>query len=129
MSKSNSLNILVVEDEDLIRTSLFRFLQKRTHTVTVASDGHEGLEKLESGVYDLVVLDLLMPRKSGFDFLTEMNCQVPVIVISAFTGQNDIDNQFEKYSQVIGFMKKPFESLAIISEYIESTYENYIRKI
>ena len=81
------MNILVVDDEDLIRRALSRAFQAKNHTVFAAENGVKALDFLSTEKIDFVVLDLLMPEKNGFDVLAEMSKIIPVVVISAFSGQ------------------------------------------
>ncbi len=124
-----AINILIADDEDLIRNSLSRFIGRRGHTVHTAVNGVEALEILSTQKIDLIVLDLLMPEKNGFDVLKEMSQFLPVIVISAFSGPLEVDIHSDMYPQVIGFIKKPFENLQTLVEQVEDKYENYIRKV
>lgn len=128
MSK-NLIHILIADDEDLIRNSLSRFIARRGHTVYSACNGAEALDILGQSKVDLIILDLLMPEKNGFDVLKGMPKFLPVIVISAFSGPLEVDIHSDLYPQVIGFIKKPFENLQSLVEHIEEKYENYIRKV
>ena len=79
--------ILVVEDSAVIRMTLARALVVRGHMVTTAADGVEAMEALRGGSFDVVLLDIEMPRKDGFETLAEIKAddqlrEVPVIVIS-----------------------------------------------
>jgi DNA-binding NtrC family response regulator len=123
------INILIADDEDLIRNSLSRFIARRGHTVHTAVNGVEALDILKDKPVDLIILDLLMPEKNGFDVLKEMSKFLPVIVISAFSGPLEVDIHSDMYPQVIGFIKKPFENLQTLVEQVEYKYENYIRKV
>lgn len=81
-------SLLVVDDEPRIRTLLSRSLSARGHTVHEASDGQAALDQLSSREVDLVLLDLTMPRRSGFevlDVLTKRESSPPVIVLTAAT--------------------------------------------
>ena len=128
MTKSH-IHILIADDEDLIRNSLSRYVARRGHTVHTAANGVEALDILAKHKVELIVLDLLMPEKNGFDVLKEMNKFLPVIVISAFSGPLEVDIHSDMYPQVIGFIKKPFENLQTLVDQVEEKYENYIRKI
>lgn len=80
------LRILIVEDERLIARFVARALQSEGFTVGVAPDGTTACERLLAEEWDLVVLDLMLPRRSGFDVLHELSRtdnQVPVLVLSA----------------------------------------------
>ena len=66
------LRILVVDDEADIRDSLEYLLLQEGYVVETAPDATEGLRKIESGRYDLVLLDLMMPDRSGLDVLRDV---------------------------------------------------------
>lgn len=120
---------MICDDEDLIRKSLARAFRALGHEVLEAENGVVALELLKVNEIDLLVLDLLMPEKNGFDVLTEMTCSKPVIIISAFSGQSQGHFHTDDYPQVVGFIKKPFEHLTVVIQEMISIYENYIRKI
>ncbi len=123
------INILIADDEDLIRKALSRSFQAKGHQVFSAENGAKALELLSSEKIDMIILDLLMPEKNGFDVLAEMKSVIPVVVISAFSGTSADYFDSDEYPQVVGFIKKPFEHLNIVTEHIEKLYANYIRKI
>jgi len=80
-------HILVIDDEPDIRESLEALLTAERFTVTLASNATEGLKRLESSVYDLVLLDLMMPDKSGMQVLEELRArdqETPVFMITAY---------------------------------------------
>jgi CheY-like chemotaxis protein len=79
--------ILLIEDEELIIRLLGRKLANMGYEVTLAMDGQDGLEKMKKDKPDLVLLDIVMPRKGGFDVMEEMRSNpelapIPVIIIS-----------------------------------------------
>lgn len=124
------MKILIVDDEDLIRRALERILSQKNHLVTGAENGVKALQILDLNKdIDLVILDLLMPEKNGFEVLAEMNAEIPVIVISAFTGTKSENIQSDEYPNVIGFIKKPFEHIQTTIDSIEKLYANHIGKI
>lgn len=123
------MKLLICDDEDLIRKSLARAFRSLGHEVFEAENGVVALKLLESKNVDIIVLDLLMPEKNGFDVLKEMKKIRPVVIISAFSGQQQGHFHAEDYPQVVGFIKKPFEHLSVVLQEITNIYENYIRKI
>jgi CheY-like chemotaxis protein len=123
------IHILIADDEDLIRKALSRVFQSRGYQVFVAENGAIALDILAQHKIDIIILDLLMPEKNGFDVLNEMKNIIPVVVISAFSGTHADYFHSEEYPQVVGFIKKPFEHLNLVTEHIEKLYANYIRKI
>lgn len=123
------MKILICDDEDLIRKSLSRAFKAAGHEVLEAENGVVGLDIISTTSIDLLILDLLMPEKNGFDVLQEMQKTIPVVIISAFSGQQQGHFHAEQYPQVVGFIKKPFEHLTLVIQEVTRIYENYIRKI
>lgn len=81
-------HILVVDDHRTTRLKLSLGLQQQGHTVAEAENGRQALEKLRTGSFDLVLLDIVMPEMDGYQVLEQMKrdnslLDVPVIVISA----------------------------------------------
>ena len=80
-------NILIVDDEPINRVLLRRLLEKE-YTVTEATDGFEALKLIHKNDYDLILLDIMMPRMNGLDVLAEIrethpSTDLPVILVSA----------------------------------------------
>jgi DNA-binding NtrC family response regulator len=79
--------ILVVDDEVDIRESLEALLQMENYLVELAQNGTEGQHKIETGNYDLVLLDLMMPDRSGMEVLRdvrERDRETPIFMITAY---------------------------------------------
>lgn len=79
-------NVLLVDDDPAVRTSLARVLESSCYSVIQAANGIEALEQISRQPVDLVLLDLNMPRQNGWDTfekLTASDPLLPVIVISA----------------------------------------------
>src|SRR6266498_5283636 len=79
-------NILVVEDDEVIRMALADRLQSEGYKVEFASDGEEGLRKATQNSFDLVVLDIMLPRKNGFDVCRDIRMTgvvVPILMLTA----------------------------------------------
>jgi len=78
--------ILIVDDDSSIRTLLSVVASRSGVESDVAADGVEAMQKLHEGTYDLIVLDLSMPRMNGFDLVRELRGRSPrpaVIVLTA----------------------------------------------
>ena len=80
--------VLVVDDDDVLRTSVARTLANDGWSVTEAADGGEALEALEIAHPDVILLDLMMPKMTGFEFLAELRGRkeardTPVIVVTS----------------------------------------------
>ncbi|MBZ9572652.1 response regulator [Patescibacteria group bacterium] len=79
--------ILIIEDEEIIYSLLQKKLTGGGYEVSIAKDGVEGLEKMKTVKPDLVLLDIIMPQKGGFEVMEEMQRDenlkdIPIIVIS-----------------------------------------------
>jgi two-component system response regulator MprA len=82
--------ILLVDDDRAVRESVSRVLEMENYEVLPAPDGLEALKIVASTPVDLVLLDLNMPQKSGWDTFEQITCDnplLPVIIITARTGQ------------------------------------------
>ena len=80
------MKILLIEDYDPVRKYVARGLQEAGYAVDTAADGEEGLWYAETGEYDAVVLDLMLPKKDGWaviERLREKGNPVPVLILSA----------------------------------------------
>ena len=85
-------DILVVEDDEAIATGLSLNLRLAGHRATIASDGDAALAALATTIFDLVLLDINLPRRNGLDVLGTLRAAdnfVPVIVLSARDGEYD----------------------------------------
>ena len=87
--------ILIAEDEDVLSNVLKDRFEAEGWEVTVAKDGIEAVEKINKSNFDLVLLDLLMPKKDGFEVLKEVKDNpelknLPIIVLSNLGGDDDI---------------------------------------
>ncbi len=88
--------ILMVEDDNFLRNLYRDKLEKEGYRVLEATSGTEGMNKIKSENPDLVVLDILLPMKGGFDILEEMNetgmiLEIPVIILSNLKQEVDIE--------------------------------------
>ncbi len=88
--------ILIIEDEKDLRFFLKTALSQEGYEVKEAFDAEEGFEKLKEKKPDLILLDILLPGKSGFDFLTQIKADpnfesIPVLILSNYGRQEDIE--------------------------------------
>jgi CheY-like chemotaxis protein len=95
--KDRNRSILVVDDHPGIRNALQMHLEEMGYPVYLAANGDEALEMLKTNVPDLVILDIIMPHKSGCEVLAWMRNNVdtrdlPVIVLSGYPLFDELDN-------------------------------------
>ncbi len=105
------MKFLIVDDEILIRRSLARALIAKGHICTEAENGDVALELMQKNSFDAVVLDLIMPKKSGYDVISECHLQVPIFIISAFSGPELSSEYLKSDSRIQLVLKKPFDNL------------------
>lgn len=80
------MKILYIEDEKYMARAVAQVLKKNNYSVDLAHDGEIGLDLAVSGVYDIVILDLMLPKRDGISILREMrrqNLMTPVILLTA----------------------------------------------
>jgi two-component system response regulator RegX3 len=101
--------ILVVEDEDSYRDALGTALRREGYDVVDAADGREAIRRFQEDGPDLVLLDVLLPGMPGVEVLRELRGmgQVPVIMVSAMSGEHDIVGSLE--SGATDYVTKPFQ--------------------
>jgi len=96
MPKDAKKTVLLVEDDEILLRALFLLFHKGEYTIASASDGEIALKMTERLKPDLVLLDLLMPKMNGFDYLKSIKANtilkdIPVIVLSNLGDKDDIE--------------------------------------
>ena len=103
------MKILIVEDESDLRKALAKGFQKSGYVIDSAGDGEEALEFYFCNQYNLVVLDLNLPKLDGLDVLREIrkeNKEIPVLILSARNEVNDKINGLDMGAN--DYLAKPF---------------------
>lgn len=119
--------VLIVEDEPSIREIEKTLLEGKGFTVRMTEDPEEGLSILGQGGIDVVILDIMLPKFDGFEFLRRARglpaaAKVPIIVLSAFTEHRDRIKGLNLGA--IEYLGKPFkaqELIRTIEECLDST--------
>ena len=111
---TNEKRILIVDDDDAIRGLLCTILSRRGFTVDTARNGNEALARLRTCTYAAMLLDLMMPVKSGYDVLDELKnseaARRPIVfVLTAGSPVRDLDPEV-----VAGSIRKPFDVEVLI---------------
>jgi DNA-binding response OmpR family regulator len=108
--------ILIVEDEQRIASFIAKGLTAEGHTTVTVGDGAEGLDHALSDEFDLMVLDIGLPRLSGFDVLDQLRAQgsrMPVIVLTARDSVTDTVSALD--SGADDYMSKPFRFAELLA--------------
>ncbi|MBQ3517020.1 MAG: response regulator transcription factor [Lachnospiraceae bacterium] len=105
-------NILIVEDDRHISELVKRNLSLVGHTCTCCYDGLSGLEVLQEQSFDLILLDVMLPGVSGFDFITQVS-GTPIIFVTA---KGELDDRLKGLTLgAEDYIVKPFEMLELIA--------------
>lgn len=107
-------HILVVDDDKRLRELLRRYLTERGFRVTVAADAAEAWARLKSLAFDLIVLDVMMPGQSGFDFTAalRLESQVPILMLTAMGEPEERIQGLERGAD--DYLAKPFEPRELV---------------
>ncbi len=107
-------HILVVDDDDGIRELVKQFLNKNDYLVTTAKSSEDALEKVNIIKFDLIVLDIMMPGKSGLEFTNENKKKIntPIILLTAKGETSDRVEGLEIGAD--DYLAKPFEPKELI---------------
>jgi DNA-binding NtrC family response regulator len=110
-------SILVVDDEPAIRENLEILLTEANYKVTVAENGAEGLRKAESELFDLVLLDVMMPDKNGIEILRELHQFSPETAIVMITAFGTIENAVSAIKAgAADYVTKPWDNEKLLIE-------------
>jgi DNA-binding response OmpR family regulator len=109
--------ILIIEDDPDVLAMMVRHLEHEGYTVITAPDGMEGLKKLDSEAYDLVITDIVMPYVSGVGIVSAIKSKKPKIPVIAVTGYGKEPEAaaMEKNADMV--LAKPVK-IAVLKEYI-----------
>lgn len=110
------MNVLVVDDDVAIRTLVTRVFARRGDKVTSAVDGDAAIDCLKLHSFDLVVLDLMMPRTDGFGvlaYLSTLDGNRPKIIVMTAAVPGLVDKVPE--DAVVGVLGKPFDLHALVA--------------
>ncbi len=117
-------NILIVDDEEMIRRLIAKYAIYDGHTVVEASDGMEAVERCREGGIDIVIIDIMMPELDGFSACREIRkfSSVPIIMLSARGEEYDKINGFEL--GIDDYVVKPFSPKELMLR-IEAVMKRY----
>lgn len=128
-SRGAQLKVVLVEDDKFLQKILVTKFTKEGFVVRAASDAEEGLQLILTEAPDIALLDLILPKMSGFDLLTELKANpktknVPVVILSNLGQEEDIDRA--RGLGAIDFLVKADIS---INQVVQRVKEIYVRHI
>ena len=113
--------ILVVEDEKDIQNIIKAFLENAEYKVETADDGLDAVNLIQKNNYDLILLDIMLPKIDGFTIceMIRKNSNVPIIILTALTDEESQLKGFDKLAD--DYITKPF-SMPVLLKHIEAIF-------
>ena len=132
---NEQMRILIVDDEMIVRESLFHWFKKSGHNVDAASSGLEALEKLEKFPFEILFVDIKMPVMNGIELLEKVKEEYPDTIVIIITAYGSIETAIKAMKLgASDYLLKPFkpDQLALVMEKIASqkklaTEYNYLK--
>ena len=110
------MKLLLVEDDRKIATAVARGLQAEGFTVEIAADGHDGLWRAREGTYDLIVLDIMLPGRNGYEVCAELRAEgdwTPILMLTAKHGELDEAEALDTGAD--DYLTKPFSFPVLVA--------------
>ena len=110
------MRVLVVEDEKKVASFIRKGMEEEGFTVDLAHDGEEGVHKATESSYDLILMDIMMPKKDGLTAIKEIreqNISTPILCLTAKDTVDDIVSGLDSGSD--GYLTKPFAFAELIA--------------
>ncbi|MDE2112074.1 MAG: sigma-54-dependent Fis family transcriptional regulator [Alphaproteobacteria bacterium] len=105
-----TVKILIIDDERIIIDSCFRILKSHDYQIDTAQDGFEGLQKINENQYDIVILDIMMPKIDGLEVLHRIKEGYPDIDVIMITGLSQIETAVKSMKLgAFDYLPKPFD--------------------
>jgi len=125
-------HILVVDDDDGIRSLVKKYLDENKYLVTTANSAEDAIDKIKIIKFDLIVLDIMMPGKSGLDFIKDnkKKLDTPIILLTAKGGTDERIEGLETGAD--DYLPKPFEPKELvlrIQNILNKTKKNDLVKV
>ena len=110
------MRILIVEDEKRLAGTLAELLHRRGYTVDVSYDGVSGLDNARSGIYDLVLLDAMLPGLDGFTLLQQLRAGGDTVPVLMLTARSDLSDRVRGLDCGADYyLTKPFETEELLA--------------
>ncbi len=110
------MKVLVIEDEDKVARFIKQGLEEESYEVELAHDGNEASRMLKENDYDIIILDLMLPGKDGYEVLKEYRRRggnAPVLILTAKDSVDDVVRGFNLGAD--DYLKKPFSFLELLA--------------
>ena len=110
------MRILIAEDEAVILKALCTLLERSKYTVDAASDGEEALNYIAVGHYDVIVLDIMMPKKDGIEVLRQIRAAGDRTPVMLLTAKSEIEDRVAGLNAgADDYLPKPFHTAELLA--------------
>lgn len=110
------MRILVVEDERRLAEAIVQLLKKNNYTADSVYNGEDGLDYAMSGIYDVIILDLMLPKLDGISLVKELRRRQNAVPVIMLTAKNDISDKVRGLdSGADDYLGKPFDTEELLA--------------
>lgn len=122
-------HVLIVEDEQALATAYQTILEKHGYSVSTANNGEDALDKIGAKLPDVILLDMLMPKMNGIEFLRQLQASLKpqvkaptVVVFSNMDTQSDIDEAYQLGAKryILKSWASPQDLVRVVGEALEA---------
>lgn len=110
------MKILIVEDEKLLSDSLKKLLEKKNYEIECVYNGDDGFYYARTGIYDLIIMDVMMPKRNGYEAtkaIRSSHCSTPILMLTA---RSELDDEIEGLDAGADYyLTKPFDSRRLLA--------------
>ena len=110
------MKILIIEDEKLLADSLKTLLEMKGFEVEVVYDGEDGAEYAETGIYDLLIMDVMMPKLNGYQVARQVRAHRVMTPILMLTAKGEVQDRIEGLNAGADYyLTKPFDNQELLA--------------
>lgn len=110
------MRVLIIEDEFALADALKATLERENYTVDIASDGENGLDQALTGIYDIILLDVMLPKMNGFQVLEELRGNGISSHVVMLTAKSELDDKVKGLDRgADDYMTKPFQTRELLA--------------
>lgn len=110
------MKVLIIEDEKLLAEALQDLLERNGFDVEVVCDGEDGAEYAETGIYDLLIMDVMIPKLNGYQVARQVRTRRITTPILMLTAKSEVQDRIEGLSAGADYyLTKPFDSMELLA--------------
>lgn len=123
------MRILIIEDEFNLADAIASKLKKEKYAVDIVCDGEEGLDSIMTNIYDLVILDVMLPKINGFEILNKIRKEKSKVKVIMLTARNLLEDKLTGFdSGANDYMTKPFHVEELVAR-VNAQLRNFAEQV